>query len=148
METTDKYYAIDLALRAFNENKDRFYWGDEDGLSILNSFYRGFGDKIAADAFNKIDFLLSDIVKNASNGSNLVVSGVSLHNIRHAVNATGEKVIEVTVLNSERAPAFRLKWGYILDGTEGERFRLSMLDLVEGGSNWDEVVALAKLIES
>ena len=26
-------------------------------------------------------------------------------------------------------------------------FRLSMLDLVEGGSNWDEVVALAKLIE-
>jgi 2,4-dienoyl-CoA reductase (NADPH2) len=27
-------------------------------------------------------------------------------------------------------------------------FRLSMLDLVEGGSNWDEVVALAKLIES
>ena len=27
-------------------------------------------------------------------------------------------------------------------------FRLSMLDLVEGGSNWEEVVALAKLIES
>lgn len=27
-------------------------------------------------------------------------------------------------------------------------FRLSMLDLVEGGSNWDEVVALAKLIQS
>jgi 2,4-dienoyl-CoA reductase (NADPH2) len=27
-------------------------------------------------------------------------------------------------------------------------FRLSMLDLVEGGSNWDEVVALAKLIEN
>ena len=26
-------------------------------------------------------------------------------------------------------------------------FRLSMLDLVEGGSNWDEVVALGKLIE-
>jgi 2,4-dienoyl-CoA reductase (NADPH2) len=26
-------------------------------------------------------------------------------------------------------------------------FRLSMLDLVEGGSNWDEVVCLAKLIE-
>jgi 2,4-dienoyl-CoA reductase (NADPH2) len=26
-------------------------------------------------------------------------------------------------------------------------FRLSMLDLVEGGSNWDEVVSLAKLIE-
>lgn len=26
-------------------------------------------------------------------------------------------------------------------------FRLSMLDLVEGGSNWDEVVALAKMIE-
>jgi 2,4-dienoyl-CoA reductase (NADPH2) len=27
-------------------------------------------------------------------------------------------------------------------------FRLSMLDLVEGGSNWDEVVALAKAIEA
>ena len=27
-------------------------------------------------------------------------------------------------------------------------FRLSMLDLVEGGSNWDEVVALAKAIET
>lgn len=27
-------------------------------------------------------------------------------------------------------------------------FRLSMLDLVEGGSNWDEVVALGKLIEA
>ena len=131
MGTTDKYNAINLALRAFNENKDRFYWGDEDGLSILNSFYRGFSDKIAADAFNKIDFLLSDIVKNASNGSNLVVSDVSLQNIRHAVNATGERVIEVTVLDSERTPAFRLKWGHISNGTEGDRFRLSMLECPE-----------------
>ena len=27
-------------------------------------------------------------------------------------------------------------------------FRLSMLDLVEGGSTWDEIVALAKAIEA
>ena len=110
MINTSKEYATGKALRTFHEIIKQRSGNDSYTFTDIIGGYRGLSERIAGDAFNKIDFMIYDIIKSAKEGANISIPYATLSNVRHSNNRAGHKTCEVTVLDAENEPKFRLKW--------------------------------------
>ncbi|MCZ7860768.1 hypothetical protein O9X98_05060 [Agrobacterium salinitolerans] len=79
-------------------------------LDVMMGGYRGFAERVAGDAFLRIDSTISPLIERAAEGTDVAITGALLSNIRHVPESNGTIRHVATVLDSEGTPRFRLEF--------------------------------------
>ena len=104
--------AFEKAMESFWTIDKRFGSDNPEYPSIdrMMGGYRGFAERVAGDAFLRIDSTISPLIERAAEGTDVAITGALLSNIRHIPENNGTIRHVATVLDSEGTPRFRLEF--------------------------------------
>jgi hypothetical protein len=104
--------AFNKAMRTFLEIDARFGSDNPDYPSIdrMMGGYRGFAERVVGEALVCIEATLYPLIENAAEGTDVIIDGAVLRNVRHVAKTDGTTEHVVTVLAPDATPSFRLEF--------------------------------------
>lgn len=104
--------AFEKAMQTFREIDTRFGSDNPDYPSIdrMMGGYRGFAERVAGEAFLRIDATISPLIESAAEGSNIAITDALLSNVRRRAKEDGTIEHAVTVLDTDGTPRFQLEF--------------------------------------
>jgi hypothetical protein len=109
---TAREQAFEKAMESFWEIDKRFGSDNPDypSLDRMMGGYRGFAERVAGEAFLRIDATISPLIENAPEGSDVAMNSALLSNVRHVVKGDGTVEHVATALGADGVPRFRLEF--------------------------------------
>jgi hypothetical protein len=83
---------------------------DYPSLAKMMGGYQGFAERVAGEAFVRIDACICTLIENAPEGADVAITRATLSNIRHSEQPDGTTKHVATVLDQAGNSAFRLEF--------------------------------------